>query len=55
MTDSATTIKALKDGIDPDQYLADFNSYHFFKKTGGHLITGPTQTNVMDLMIAVIE
>jgi hydroxypyruvate reductase/glycerate 2-kinase len=55
ITDSVTMTKAIKDGIDLDQYLSNFDSYHFFKKTGGHLIIGPTQTNVMDLMIAVIE
>lgn len=55
ITDSVTMTKAIEDGIDLDQYLVNFDSYHFFKKTGGHLITGPTQTNVMDLMIALIE
>lgn len=39
-------------------YAADYlnrnDSYHFFRKAGGHIITGPTQTNVMDIMIALV-
>ena len=41
-------------GIDPEDYLDRNDSYHFFKKVGGHLITGPTQTNVCDLQILII-
>ncbi|MEO8582383.1 MAG: DUF4147 domain-containing protein [Flavitalea sp.] len=41
--------------IAPDEYLSCFDSYHFFEKTDGLLITGPTQTNVMDIMIALIN
>jgi glycerate 2-kinase len=35
--------------------LSDFNSYHYFRQTKGHIYTGPTQTNVMDIMILLID
>lgn len=40
--------------LDAADYLRRNDSYHFFQKAGGHLITGPTRTNVMDIMMAVI-
>jgi glycerate 2-kinase len=38
-----------------DEYLQNHDAYHFFKQTGDLLITGPTQTNVMDIMIAIVK
>jgi len=52
---SDTIHHAGMNGLDADDYLRNFNSYDFFKREGGHLMTGPTQTNVMDLMIVLIE
>lgn len=52
---SATFINAAKEGLDSSIFLSNNDSYHFFEKAGGHIITGPTQTNVMDLMIALID
>jgi glycerate-2-kinase len=40
--------------LDPEDYLANNDSYTFFSKTGELLITGPTGTNVMDLQIILI-
>jgi glycerate 2-kinase len=37
------------------EYLVNNDSYHYFKKAGGLLITGPTGTNVMDVQVTVIE
>ncbi len=42
-----------KDGM--DKHLADFDAYSFFDRTGGLIITGPTQTNVMDMVIGLIN
>jgi glycerate-2-kinase len=42
-------------GLDPQAFLDDNDSYHFFEKTGGLVKTGPTGTNVMDLQIILIE
>jgi len=55
VVDSFTVRDALLDNIDPKKYLEDFDSYHFFKKAGGQIITGPTMTNVMDIIVAIIE
>lgn len=42
--------------LSAEEYLARNDSYQFFKELGGgaHLITGPTQTNVMDIMLALV-
>lgn len=36
-------------GLDPEKYLADNDSYHFFEALGELIVTGPTNTNVNDL------
>jgi glycerate 2-kinase len=36
-------------GLDPEQYLAGNDSYHFFQALGELIVTGPTNTNVNDL------
>jgi glycerate 2-kinase len=55
VVDSLTLQKAVDLGLDPEQYIENSDSYNFFKQTGGLIITGPTQTNVMDLMVALID
>lgn len=55
VVDSETCSVAISGGLDPEKYLAGFDSYRFFKKAGGHLITGPTMTNVMDLIVVIVE
>ncbi|MDJ1500993.1 glycerate kinase [Xanthocytophaga agilis] len=55
VVDSTTLFQAIELGIDGNVYLKNNNSYHFFRQVGGHLITGPTQTNVMDLIIVLIH
>jgi hydroxypyruvate reductase len=52
--DEAVIIQAKKLGLDPELFLENNDSYHFFKNAGGHIITGPTQTNVMDIVIGLI-
>lgn len=47
--------RALAQGLDPDAYLADNNSYEFYSKCGGLLMTGPTNTNVCDIQVLIIE
>lgn len=41
--------------LDPIIYFTNCDAYSFFKQTGGLLKTGPTQTNVMDLVLVLIE
>jgi hydroxypyruvate reductase/glycerate 2-kinase len=55
VVDSETCLKALNDDTDPVKFLLDFDSYHFFKKIGGLIVTGPTMTNVMDIIVVIIE
>jgi glycerate 2-kinase len=53
--DSDCVHEALAKNTDPEKYLANFDSYNFFKTTGGHIFTGPTMTNVMDIVVILIE
>jgi len=55
VVDSETTGKAAIMNEDPENYLYEFNSYDFFKRAGGLLKTGPTFTNVMDLLVVIVE
>ena len=55
VVDAETACKAREAGIDPEKYLADFDSYNFFRAAGGHIITGPTFTNVMDMAVVLVE
>ncbi|MFT3948340.1 MAG: DUF4147 domain-containing protein [Agriterribacter sp.] len=41
--------------LNPCTYLADNDAYRFFKQAGGLLITGPTQTNVMDIVVGLMN
>lgn len=55
IVDGKTISIARSKGIDPERHLAENDSYNFFKKAGGLLVTGPTGTNVMDIQIILIE
>jgi glycerate 2-kinase len=55
VVDSCTIQDALNSNIDAVKFLNDFDSFHFFKKAGGHIITGPTMTNVMDIIVVIVE
>ena len=55
VVDTETIKSALLKGIDAETYLSDFNSYNFFKNSSGHIITKPTLTNVMDLIIIIVH
>jgi hydroxypyruvate reductase/glycerate 2-kinase len=55
VVDSGTIPAALGKNIDPAKFIANFDSFHFFKKAGGHIITGPTMTNVMDIIVVIVE
>lgn len=42
-------------GLDPQCTLADNNAYPFFEALGDLVVTGPTGTNVMDLMMVLAQ
>ncbi|MBI5643699.1 MAG: glycerate kinase [Deltaproteobacteria bacterium] len=53
--DSKTLKKARQAGMDPSEFLENNDSHTFFKEVGGLFKTGPTGTNVMDVIVAIIE
>jgi len=52
---AATFLRAAKLGLSPVEYLERNDSYNFFKKAGGLIVTGPTRTNVMDLRLILLD
>lgn len=42
-------------GLKAATYLADNDSFHYFEETGDLLMTGPTNTNVMDVRIILVR
>jgi len=55
IADGETIAKARRLGLDAGAYLLDNDSYTFFKALGDLLITGPTNTNVMDLRVLLVS
>jgi glycerate 2-kinase len=55
VADIETVRRAMSLNEDPEIYLSEFNSYNFFKRIGGHIMTGPTFTNVMDIVVVLME
>jgi hydroxypyruvate reductase len=56
-TDAAGAIadgQTLDRNPDAARYLANNDSYHYFQPLGGLVMTGPTNTNVMDVRIMLI-
>jgi len=52
---AATALRAAKRGLSAEEYLERNDSYNFFKKAGGLIVTGPTRTNVMDLRLFLLD
>jgi glycerate-2-kinase len=55
VVDGRTVIRGERLGLDAAAYLRRNDSYHFFKKVGGHIVTGPTGTNVNDLYLFLVR
>ena len=53
MVDEKTAQRAKKKGLSIENSLEKHDSYTFFKKVGGHIITGPTTTNVNDIYLII--
>jgi glycerate-2-kinase len=53
IADGYTYDKALTLGLKPEEYLDRNDSYSFFSKLGDCIFTGPTGTNVNDIMVMV--
>jgi len=54
LADGYTLRRAAALGLDPWAYLEDNDSYHFFEALGDLLLTGPTNTNVNDLLFVFV-
>ncbi len=55
VVDSYLEIEALSIGLDFHQYLEHFDSNTFFSKTDALLISGPTNNNLLDIAIILVE
>jgi hydroxypyruvate reductase len=53
--DSLTGPRAADCGLDLQKHLADNDSYHCFAQLGDLFKTGPTNTNVMDLRVILLQ
>lgn len=53
--DCETNLRAEGLGLSLSKYLNNNDSYNFFKQLQDLIITGPTQTNVMDVQILLIK
>lgn len=53
--DNETIANAARKNINQQIFLQNSDSYHFFQQVGGHIITGNTGTNVMDIIVALIR
>jgi glycerate 2-kinase len=54
LASAATAVRAAYRGLSASNYLERNDSYTFFKKAGGLIVTGPTRTNVMDLRLILL-
>ncbi|SCZ79901.1 glycerate kinase type-2 family protein [Acidaminobacter hydrogenoformans] len=55
MVDGKTLARIRSAGFNPSQLLAENDSYHALEVSGDLVITGPTGTNVNDLMVVLIK
>lgn len=55
IADGDTIRRAKKLKMDSYSYLKNNDSYHFFQKLDDLLLTGPTNTNVMDLRLMIVN
>ncbi len=54
IADAGTLARAAAVGLAPAQYLTRHDAYPFFARTGDLLVTGLTETNVMDVRVILI-
>jgi len=53
LADAAVIADARRGGLDPRDYLARNDAYHFFAPLGALVKTGPTHTNVCDIRVVL--
>jgi hydroxypyruvate reductase len=55
VVDPYTVLRGAEVGMEAFHYLSNNDAYHFFEKTGDLLMTGPTNTNVMDVRLVLVR
>lgn len=55
IVDGGTSKRAQNQGLDPNAHLRDNNSHDFFRRLRSCVYTGPSGTNVMDLVILLVN
>jgi glycerate 2-kinase len=55
VVDPFTVGRGKASGLAAREFLADNDAYHFFEKTHELLVTGPTNTNVMDVRLVLVR
>ncbi|RKY84904.1 glycerate kinase [candidate division KSB1 bacterium] len=55
IVDSFTVERGLKKGLVAEKHLKNNDSYNFFSRTGELIFTGPTNTNIMDIVIILVS
>lgn len=55
LVDGNTISVAQEQGIDPQYYLNNNDSYHFHERLGTLVKTGPTGNNLMDIVLVLVE
>ncbi len=55
LVDGGTVLRSRQQGLDAPTSLRRHDAYPFLKKTGDLLMTGPTQTNVNDLIFVFVS
>lgn len=54
IVNSMTTLKARKKKLQPEEFLQNFNSYHFHEQMETLIKTGSTGNNLMDLQVVLV-
>jgi len=54
IVDGKTIARAAEMNLNPEEFLAENDSYNFFSKLGDLILTGPTGTNVNDVSVIVV-
>jgi hydroxypyruvate reductase len=55
VVDPFTVIRGREAGMEAADYLKNNDAYHFLEKTQDLLVTGPTNTNVMDVRLVLVR
>jgi hydroxypyruvate reductase len=55
LADDNTLARAREHGLDARTFLANNDAYHFFQPLADLIITGPTNTNLNDVMIVLVQ